>query len=150
MIQALTIRPPCTVVTSRREIAADDFFHGPFETALQPDELIIAARLPVPIAAGYSKFASQASRYALVGVFVAKLSGGVRVAVTGAASNVFRLKAFETALTRRFEPNAIADIAVDASGFNADIHAEAAFRAHLVTVMAKRAVATAQAFARGT
>jgi aerobic carbon-monoxide dehydrogenase medium subunit len=139
-----------TVVTSKREITSDDFFHGPFETALQPDELIVAARLPAPIAAGYSKFASQASRYALVGVFVAKFSGGVRVAVTGAASTVFRLKAFETAFTRRFEPNAIADIAVDASGFNADIHAEAAFRAHLVTVMAKRAVATAQAFARGT
>jgi aerobic carbon-monoxide dehydrogenase medium subunit len=138
-----------TVVTSKREIAADDFFHGPFETALQADELIVAARLPAPIAAGYSKFVSQASRYALVGVFVAKFNRGVRVAVTGAASTVFRLKAFEAALTQRWEPNAIADIAVDASGFNADIHAEAAFRGHLVTVMAKRAVAAALASTRG-
>lgn len=133
------------VVTSRREIAADDFFHSPFETALEPDELIVAVRLPVPTRAGYSKFASPASRYALVGVFVAKFGDRVRVAVTGAASTVFRLEAFETALTRRFEPNAIADMEVDASRLAGDIHAQAAFRAHLVTVMAKRAVTAAQA-----
>jgi len=139
-----------TIVTSKREIPADAFFLGMFETALSSDELIVAVKLPVPLAAGYSKFASPASRYALVGVFVAKFADGVRVAVTGAASGVFRLGAFEAALARRFEPGSIASLVVDASGFSSDIHAEAAFRAHLVKVMATRAVAAAQASARGT
>jgi aerobic carbon-monoxide dehydrogenase medium subunit len=138
------------VVTSKREIPADAFFRGLFETALEPDELILSVRLPLPKAAGYCKFASPASRYALVGVFVATFNSGVRVAVTGAASTVFRLKTFEAALARRFEPDAIAGLTVDAAAFTADIHAEAAFRAHLVTVMAKRALIAAQASARDT
>ena len=138
-----------TVVTSRREIAADDFFRGLFETALEPDELIVAVRLPRPQAAGYAKFPSPASRYALTGVFVAKFDEGVRVAITGAGPGVFRAAAFEAALTRRFEPEAIAALALDPSGLVSDIHADAAFRAHLVTVMGKRAVAAAQAAARG-
>jgi carbon-monoxide dehydrogenase medium subunit len=138
-----------TVVTSRREIAADDFFRGLFETALGPDELIVAVRLPRPLAAGYAKFPSPASRYALTGVFVAKFAEGVRVAVTGAGPGVFRAAAFEAALTRRFEPEAIAALAVDPSSLVSDIHADAAFRVHLVTVMGKRAVAAALASARG-
>jgi carbon-monoxide dehydrogenase medium subunit len=132
-----------TIVTSTREVAADLFFLGMFETALQPGELITAVKVPQPLMAGYAKFASPASRYALVGVFVAKFAGGVRVAVTGAGPAVFRLGVFETALSDRFAADAIDSVTVDPSGLNSDIHAEAAFRAHLVKVMAKRAVGAA-------
>ena len=116
-----------------------------FETALAPGEIITAVKFPVPIAAGYAKMPNMASRFALVGVFVAKFAAGVRVAVTGAAPSVFRVPAFEAALSRRFEPSAVNGHGVDPSGLNSDIHAEAEFRAHLIAVMAKRAVAAAQA-----
>jgi aerobic carbon-monoxide dehydrogenase medium subunit len=132
-----------TVVNNKRRIAADDFFTGMFETALAPDEIITAVSFPIPEKAGYSKFPNPASRYAIVGVFVAKSAGGVRVAVTGAAPCVFRQKDMEAALLKSFTPDAVAAIKQSASGLNSDIHASAEYRAHLVTVMAKRAVAAA-------
>jgi aerobic carbon-monoxide dehydrogenase medium subunit len=133
------------IVTSAREIAADQFFRGMFETALKPGELITAVKFPVPAGAGYAKVQNGASRFALVGVFVAKFASGVRVAVTGAAPVVFRVPSFEAALAARFEPTAVNGHGVDPAGLNSDIHAEAAFRAHLISVMAKRAVVAAQA-----
>ena len=134
-----------TVVTDKREIAADHFFRGLFETALEPGELITAVKFPVPLAAGYAKAPNPASRFALVGVFVAKFASSTRVAVTGAGPVVFRAPALEAALSRRFEPDAVNGHGVDPAGLNSDIHAEAAFRAHLITVMGKRAVAAALA-----
>ena len=130
-----------TVVTDRREVAADDFFTDMFETALEDDEIIIAVRFPVPERAAYMKFPNPASRYAIVGVMVAQAPDGIRVAVTGAGPCVFRVAAMEDALEQDFTPDAIASIAVDGAEFNEDIHASAAYRAHLVTVMARRAVA---------
>lgn len=132
-----------TIVTSEREIAADAFFLGLFETALKPNEIITSIRFPVPKLAGYAKFKSPASRYALVGVFVANTPGGVRVAVTGAGPGVFRVPAMERALAQNFEPSAVSAIKIDAENLTSDIHAEPYYRAHLVTVMAKRAVAAA-------
>jgi carbon-monoxide dehydrogenase medium subunit len=134
-----------TIVTNARNIAADQFFQGMFETALEPGELITAVKFPRPIAAGYAKMPNGASRFALVGVFVARFASGVRVAVTGAAPVVFRAQAMEAALSRRFEPDAVDGHKVDPAGLNSDIHAEAEFRAHLVIIMAKRAVAAALA-----
>jgi aerobic carbon-monoxide dehydrogenase medium subunit len=134
-----------TVVTDKREIAADHFFRGLFETALEPGELITSVKFPVPLAAGYAKAPNPASRFALVGVLVAKFASGARVAVTGAGPVVFRVPAFEIALSRRFEPDAVNGHGIDPAGLNSDIHAEAAFRAHLITVMGKRAVAAALA-----
>ena len=130
-----------TVVTDRREIAADDFFTDMFETALGDDEIITAVRFPVPRRAAYRKFPNPASRYAIVGVMVAEAPDGIRVAVTGAAPCVFRAAAMEDALAQEFSPDAIASIALDGAEFNEDIHASAAYRAHLVTVLARRAVA---------
>jgi carbon-monoxide dehydrogenase medium subunit len=130
-----------TVRTTKREIAADDFFTGMFETALEPDEIITAVRLPKPQAAAYQKFRNPASRYAIVGVFIARTSGGVRVAVTGAGPSVFRVPEMEQALARSFTPDAIKDIAIPDDDLNSDIHASAEYRAHLIGVMAKRAVA---------
>ncbi len=133
-----------TIVTNKREIAADAFFKGLFETALEPGELIVKVRFPIPQKAAYQKFPNPASRYALVGVFVAKTSGGVRVAVTGAGANgVFRANAIEAALASNFSPSALAGLTIPASGLNSDIHADAAYRAHLIGVLAKRAVAAA-------
>jgi carbon-monoxide dehydrogenase medium subunit len=132
-----------TVVTNKRKIAADDFFKGLFETALQAGEIITAVSFPVPKRAAYMKFKNPASRYALVGVFVAETSGGPRVAVTGAGPGVFRVPEMEKALAAKFAPESVANIAVKSSGLNTDIHASAEYRAHLVTVMAKRAVAAA-------
>jgi aerobic carbon-monoxide dehydrogenase medium subunit len=132
-----------TIVTSEREIAADNFFRGLFETALKPNEIITAIRCPVPLCAGYAKFKAPASRYALVGVFVAKTATGVRVAVTGAGPGVFRVPQMERVLSETFDATAIAAIKIDAEGLSTDIHADAGYRAHLVTVMAKRAVAAA-------
>jgi aerobic carbon-monoxide dehydrogenase medium subunit len=132
-----------TIVTSEREIAADNFFLGVFETALKPNEIITALRFPVPLAAGYAKFKAPASRYALVGVFVAKTAAGVRVAVTGAGPGVFRVPQMERALNEAFSPSSIAAIKIDADGLSTDIHADAGYRVHLVTVMAKRAVEAA-------
>ena len=129
-----------TIVTDRREIAADDFFLGMFETALEEDEIITAVAFPVPQKAGYAKFPNPASRYAMVGVFVAQTGGAVRVAVTGAAPGVFRVGDMEAALASDFSAQAIADIAVPSEGLLEDLHGSAAYRANLVTVMAKRAV----------
>jgi aerobic carbon-monoxide dehydrogenase medium subunit len=132
-----------TVITNKRRIAADDFFKGMFETALGQDEIITAVSFPVAEKAGYSKFPNPASRYAVVGVLVARSGGQVRVAVTGAGPVVFRQKEMEAALSRSFTPDAVANVKQSASGLNSDIHASAEYRAHLVTVMAKRAVAAA-------
>ena len=132
-----------TVITNKRRIAADDFFKGMFETALGPDEIITAVSFPIPEKAGYSKFPNPASRYAVVGVLVAKSGSGVRVAVTGAAPCVFRQKDMEAALGKSWSADAVANIKQSANGLNADIHASAEYRAHLVTVMAKRAVQAA-------
>jgi carbon-monoxide dehydrogenase medium subunit len=133
-----------TIVTNKRRIAAQDFFTGLFETALEAGELITQVSFPAPQRAAYMKFRNPASRYALVGVFVAKTTGGVRVAVTGAGSNgVFRAEAFEAALNANFSPAALDGVSVPASGLNSDLHADAEYRAHLIGVMAKRAVAAA-------
>lgn len=130
-----------TVATNKREIAGDDFFTGMFETALGQDEIITAIKFPKPQAAAYQKFRNPASRYAIVGVFVARGAGGVRVAVTGAGPCVFRVPEMEAALGKSFSADAIKDITIADDGLNSDIHASAEYRAHLVNVMARRAVA---------
>ena len=134
-----------TVVTSERELAADEFFTGMFETALEPGELIREVRFPIPRRAGYVKFAQPASRYALVGVMVAESAAGVRVAVTGAGPCVFRVPAMEQALAQDFQPQALDGIEVPADELNDDLHASAEYRAHLVGVLARRAVKAALA-----
>ena len=134
-----------TVKTTSRTINADDFFSGMFETALEEGEILTEITFPIPEKAAYMKFPNPASRFAMVGVFVAKTKAGVRVAVTGAASCVFRESAMEAALTKSFTPDAVANIKVSPSNLNSDIHGSAEYRAHLVTVMAKRAVAAALA-----
>jgi carbon-monoxide dehydrogenase medium subunit len=134
------------IVTSKRKIAADDFFTGMFTTALEPDEIITKVSFPIAKKAAYQKFRHPASGFALVGVFVSKRGPDIRVAVTGAGSNgVFRVAAFEEALKKRFSPKSIEGIAVPADGLNSDIHANAEYRAHLIGVMAKRALAAATA-----
>jgi carbon-monoxide dehydrogenase medium subunit len=133
-----------TIVTNKRRIAAADFFTGLFETALEPGELVTQVSFPIPEKAAYEKFRNPASRYALVGVFVAKTADGVRVAVTGAGSSgVFRAEQFEAALNTNFSPEALNGVAMSADGLNSDMHADADYRAHLIGVMAKRAVAAA-------
>ena len=132
-----------TVRTNRRQIAGDDFFTGMFETALEAGELVTGVSFPVPSKAAYMKFPNPASRYAIVGVFVAATAGGARVAVTGAGPCVFRVAEMEQALGANFAPEAVADIKIGDDDLNSDIHASAEYRAHLVTVMAKRAVAQA-------
>jgi len=132
-----------TIHTNKRKIAAGDFFTGMYETALQPGEIITSVSFPLPKRAGYAKFKNPASRYAIVGVFVAETANGVRVAVTGAGPCVFRVPELEKALASRFSADAVASIKVAAAGLNSDMHASAEYRAHLVTVMAKRAVAAA-------
>jgi carbon-monoxide dehydrogenase medium subunit len=134
-----------TVSTDKRKIAADQFFTGMFETALQPGEIITAVAFPVPKRAAYMKFDNPASRYAIVGVFVADTGSGVRVAVTGAAGSVFRVPGMEKALNARFSPDAVTGIQVGAAALSSDMHASAEYRAHLITVMARRAVAQALA-----
>jgi carbon-monoxide dehydrogenase medium subunit len=129
-----------TVTTNSRTIKADDFFKGLFETALEDGELVTSISFPKADKAGYMKFPNPASRYAMVGVFVAKTGNSVRVAVTGAGPCVFRVKAMEDALAKNFSSDAIKDIKVPADGLNSDIHGSAEYRAHLVTVMARRAV----------
>jgi carbon-monoxide dehydrogenase medium subunit len=129
-----------TIATSKRRIAADAFFTGMYQTALEDGEIITSIAFPVPKRAGYMKFKNPASRYAMVGVFVAETAGGVRVAVTGAGPSVFRVADMEKALTKSFTAAAAAGVKVTADGLNADIHASAAYRAHLVSVMAGRAV----------
>ena len=130
-----------TIHTTKRDIKAEDFFIDLFETALDEDEIITAISLPKPYAAAYEKFPNPASRYAMVGVFVAKFNSEIRVAVTGAGEEgVFRYSAIETALLDEFSSEALSDIAITADGLMSDIHAEADYRAHLIVEMAKRAV----------
>jgi carbon-monoxide dehydrogenase medium subunit len=130
-----------TVRTNKREIAGDSFFTGLFETALGDGEIVTAVRFPKVAQANYQKFRNPASRYAIVGVFVARTPAGVRVAVAGAGACVFRVPEMEAALARSFTPDAIKDIQIPDGDLNSDIHASAEYRAHLVTVMAGRAVA---------
>ncbi|WP_158814385.1 xanthine dehydrogenase family protein subunit M [Methylocapsa sp. S129] len=133
-----------TIVTNKRELAAEAFFHGLFETALGEGEIIVKVRFPIPQKAAYQKFRNPASRFALVGVFVTQTKGGARVAVTGAgASGVFRVNALEAALGASFAAAALKDATVPAEGLNTDMHADAAYRAHLIVVLARRAVAAA-------
>lgn len=129
-----------TIVTDRRTIEADAYFTGLFSTALAPDEIITAVRFPVPERASYAKFPHPASKYALVGVMVAKTGGAVRVAVTGAGSSAFRVPALEAALGGSFSPDAVAPGVVAASDLRSDGDASAEYRSHLVSVMARRAV----------
>ncbi|WP_448187659.1 FAD binding domain-containing protein [Azospirillum sp. sgz301742] len=129
-----------TVKTDKREIAGDDFFTGMFETALDEGELITGVRFQVPDKAAYTKFRNPASRYAMVGVFVVKFGAEVRVAVTGAGPSVFRVPDMEAALAKDFRADALNGVTVSPRGLNGDIHASPEYRAHLVTVMAKRAV----------
>ena len=134
-----------TIKTNQRSIAADDFFKGLYETALNPGEIITAVQFPRPAKAGYVKFKQPASRFALIGVFVAQTGSGVRVAVTGGGNGVFRHKGLEDALGKSFTPEAAAAVKIDASGLSSDLHASAAYRANLISVMAQRAVAKALA-----
>lgn len=133
-----------TIVTDQREIAAEDFFTGLFETALDEGEIVTAVRFDIPERAAYQKFRNPASRYAIVGVFVAKGKDGVKVAVTGAGENgVFRAADIEAALAGNFDASALSGVSVSPDGLMSDIHASAEYRANLIAVMAKRAVAAA-------
>jgi carbon-monoxide dehydrogenase medium subunit len=135
-----------TIVTNKRRLKPEEFFQGLFTTALEPDEVITRVMFPLPKKAAYQKFRNQASRYALVGVFVAKRPSEVRVAVTGAGGDgVFRVTEFEEALKKRFSPKALDGLSVSPDGLNSDIHGSAEYRAHLVGVLARRAVAAATA-----
>ena len=133
-----------TIITDRREIPAAAFFTGLFSTALQPGELVLRVSFPIVHRAAYVKFPSPASRYAMVGVMVVQAGHEVRVVVTGAGPCVFRLPAFEKALSGQFAPAALEGLSVSADGLNQDLHGTAEYRAHLVSVMAGRAVAQAQ------
>jgi carbon-monoxide dehydrogenase medium subunit len=134
-----------TVHTDRRTIAADDFFQGLYTTALDAGELITAISFPVPVKSAYAKFRQPASRFALVGVFVAQTAGGVRVAITGTGNGVFRHAGLEAALNKSFTPDAVNAVVIDASEVNGDLHASQAYRAHLIKVQAQVAVALANA-----
>ena len=134
-----------TIHTSDRKLAADKFFTGMFSTALKGSEIITAVEFPIPKKSGYAKFPNPASLYAMVGVFAAQMAdGSVRVAVTGAGSGVFRVPEMEAALAKNFSAKALDGIAVKAKGLNSDMHASAEYRAHLIGVMAKRAVEAAK------
>ena len=132
-----------TIQTNKRKIAADDFFKGLYETALGADEIITAVSFPVPKKAAYVKFPQPASRFALVGVFVAQTGSGVRVAVTGAGSHAHRAKPIEDALAKSFTADAAKAVKIPATNLNNDLHGSAEYRAHLVSVLAGRAVAAA-------
>ena len=129
-----------TVNTDSRSIPADDFFTGMFDTALAENEIVTSVTFPTADRVAYCKFPNPASRYAIVGVFVSQGSGGVRVAVTGAGAGVFRVSEMESALAQSFSSASVANVQISDEGLNEDIHASAEYRAHLVTVMAKRAV----------
>ena len=129
-----------TIETNQRKIAADDFFQGMYTTALEPGELITAIHFPVPQKAAYAKFRQPASRFALVGVFVAQTAQGVRVAITGAGNGVFRHAGLEAALSKSFTAEAVEGVAIDANELNGDLHASAAFRAQLIKVQTQKAV----------
>jgi carbon-monoxide dehydrogenase medium subunit len=135
-----------TIITNKRRIAADEFFKGLFDTALEPDEIITKVQFPKPNKAAYQKFPNPASRFALVGVFVSKRGSDIRVAVTGAGSGgVFRVTSFEEALKKRFGAKSLEGLTVPADGMASDIHGSAEYRAHLIGVLARRAVAAAVA-----
>jgi len=133
-----------TVITNKRSIDADKYFKGMFETALRRGEIVTAVDFPIPEKSGYAKFANPASRYAIVGVFVADHGKDVRVGVTGAGPGVFRQKAMERALTKDFSVEAIENIVTNGDDLNEDMHASPEYRAHLVGVMAKRAIKAAK------
>ncbi len=134
-----------TIHTSDRKLSADKFFTGMFSTALKGSEIVTDVEFPIPKKSGYAKFPNPASLYAMVGVFVAQSSdGSVKVVVTGAGPGVFRVPEMEAALSKSFSAKALDGIAVKAKGLNSDIHASAEYRAHLITVMAKRAVDAAK------
>jgi carbon-monoxide dehydrogenase medium subunit len=130
-----------TIETNRRSIRGDDFFLGLFQTALDDNEMIVAVKFPIPDAAAYVKFRQPASRFALVGVMVARFGADVRVAVTGAGACAFRVPAFEQKLAERFSPEVLEGVPVSSEGLNSDIHGDAEYRAHLVGVLARRAAA---------
>ena len=132
-----------TITTNKRKIEADKFFKGLYETALEAGEIITSVSFPAPKRAAYMKFKNPASRFAIVGVFVADFGGSVRVAVTGAGPGVFRQADMEKALAAKFDPASVANIKQKQDGLNTDLHASAEYRAHLVTVMARRAVEAA-------
>jgi len=134
-----------TVQTSKRSIAAGDFFTGLYETALQPGELVLSVSFPIPQKAAYIKYKQPASRFALVGVFVSQGAGGVRVAVTGCKGSVFRATAIEAALAQNFSAAAAKAVKMPVEGINADLHGSAAYRAAMISVMASRGVAAALA-----
>ena len=131
-----------TIHTSKRKIPADKFFKGMFETDLKKGELIESVEFEIPEKSAYAKFPNPASRYAVVGVYVAKLKNEVRVAVTGAASSVFRSKELEASLSNNFSVSAIDSVYISSKGLNSDIHASAEYRAHIIKVMAKKAVSS--------
>ena len=133
-----------TIITDKRSIKADDFFQGMFTTALEPGELITAIEFPIPEKSNYEKFRNPASRYAMVGVFVAKGPEGVRVAINGAGQGgVYRHKEMEAALEKTWSADAVKDIKTSPDGLNGDIHASPEYRAHLIGIMTRRAVAGA-------
>ena len=135
-----------TIITNKRRIAADDFFTGMFSTALEDGEIITKVSFPIAKKAAYEKFKHPASGFALVGVFVSKRGADIRVAVTGAGANgVFRVKSFEEALKKRFAAKSLEGLSIPATGMNSDIHASPEYRAHLVGVLARRALAKANA-----
>ena len=141
---SIALATGATITTNKRDIAADDYFQGMFTTALEEGEIITTVSMPIPEASNYQKFEQPASRFALVGVFVAKYADGVRVAVTGASENgVFRWKEAEAALSANFSADALADLSVDAADMIADLHGSKAYRANLVKVLTGRAVAAA-------
>lgn len=141
---AAALASGATIVTNSREIAADDYFQGMFDTALDEGEIITAVKFPIPQAANYQKFVQPASRFALVGVFVAKSADGVRVAVTGASNEgVFRWTEAETALSANFSASALDGLSVSPDNMIADLHGSPTYRAHLVKVMTGRAVTAA-------
>ncbi len=129
-----------TILTTDRKIAAEDFFQGLYATALEPGELITAISFPIPQRAAYVKFRQPASRFAIVGVFLAQTAGGVRVAITGASAGVFRHAGLEAALNQSFTPAAVDGVAIDASSLNTDLHGSAAYRAQLIRVVTRQAV----------
>ena len=133
-----------TIHTNARKIAADDFFTGLFSTALEEGEVVTAVEFPLPKKAGYAKFPNPASRYAMIGVFVADTGSGARAAVTGAGHGVFRAKEIEAALGKGFSSASLNGVKVGADNVAGDLHASAEYRAHLITVMAKRAVDAAK------
>ena len=132
-----------TIVTNKRSIASDDFFRGLYETALEPGEIITAVEFPVPAKAAWVKFKQPASRFSLVGVFVSQGPAGVRVAVTGAGAGVMRVAALEKALAANWSAGACKGVSISADDLSSDLHASAAYRAHLIGVLAARAVAAA-------